>query len=131
LIVGSTFPSGNSEFRSDAWQPSAVFSVSWNLSPSVSLGSNLGYGRPADDDERFNTVWLTAALGVGLSEATSMFFELYGFEREERRGPSTATFQTGVTHLLNSDLQLDARVARRLTDAGPDFLIGFGVSWRH
>jgi len=26
---------------------------------------------------------------------------------------------------------LDARVARRLTDTGPDFLIGFGVSWRH
>jgi hypothetical protein len=131
LIAGTTFPSGNSEFRSDSWQPYAVVALSWDLSSSVSLGTNLGYARPAEEDERFNSVWLSAALGVGITDATSVFFELYGFDREEQRGPNTATFQTGVTHLLSPDLQLDARLARRLTDDGPDFLIGFGVSWRH
>ncbi len=131
LIVASTFPSGNSEFRSTAWQPAAVLALSWDLSPSMSLGSNLGYGRPAGDDGRFNSVWASAALGVGVTDATSVFFELYGFDREEARGPNTVTFQTGVTHLLGPDLQLDARVGRRLTDDGPDFLIAFGGSWRY
>jgi hypothetical protein len=131
LIVASTFPSGNSEFRSTAWQPAAVLALSWDLSSSMSLGSNLGYGRPAGDDGRFNSVWASAALGVGVTDATSVFFELYGFDREEARGPNTVTFQTGVTHLLGPDLQLDARVARRLTEDGPDFLIAFGGSWRY
>ena len=60
----------------------------------------------------------------------SVFFELFGFNREEERGPDTATFQTGLVYLVNSDLQFDARAARRLTDRGVDFLIGFGLSWR-
>jgi hypothetical protein len=131
LIVASTFPSGSSEFRSPAWQPAAVLALSWDLSSSVSLGSNLGYGRPAGDDGRFNSFWASAALGVGVSDATSVFFELYGFDREEARGPSTVTFQTGLTRLIGPDLQLDARVARRLTDDGPDFLFALGAAWRH
>ena len=131
VIVASTVPSGNSEFRSAAWQPAAVLALSWDLSPSLSLGSNLGYGRPAGGDGRFNSVWASAALGVGVSDANSVFFEVYGFDREEARGPNTATFQTGVTHLLGPDLQLDARIARRMTDDGPDILIGLGGSWRY
>jgi len=31
---------------------------------------------------------------------------------------------------VNPDLQLDARIGRRLGDEGPDLLIGFGISWR-
>jgi hypothetical protein len=31
---------------------------------------------------------------------------------------------------MNNDLQLDLRVARRLSDSGPDLLLGAGVSWR-
>ena len=36
---------------------------------------------------------------------------------------SSSTVARGV-------LQLDVRVARRLSDSGPDLLIGAGVSWR-
>jgi hypothetical protein len=36
-----------------------------------------------------------------------------------------------MVYLINNDLQLDGRVARRLTDAGPDFLMGIGASWRY
>lgn len=43
---------------------------------------------------------------------------------------STVTFYTGLTHLLNPDLQADMRVLRRLTDRGVDFLVGAGISWR-
>jgi hypothetical protein len=64
------------------------------------------------------------------TEVTSVFIELYGFNREEPRGPNTATFQTGLVYLINPDFQLDARVARRLMDRGVDFLFGVGLSWR-
>jgi len=123
-------PTGAAALSSPDWQPAVILALSWDLSSSMSLGTNLGYARPSDGDRRFNSLWVSAALGIGLSDATSMFLELYGFNREEDRGPSTATFQAGVTHLLSPDFQLDARIGRRLTSDGPDFLIGIGASWR-
>lgn len=131
VLVSTTIPTGSSEVSSPDWQPQVVFAASWDLASSVSLGTNLGYARPSDGDRRFDSFWASLALGAGFSATTSVFVELYGFNREEDRGPSTLVFQTGVTHLLSPDLQLDARVARRLTDAGPDFLLGIGASWRY
>jgi hypothetical protein len=130
VIATTTIPTGTSDFAISKWQPSAVFAASWELAPNVGFGTNLGVGRPADDDNRYTTVWASVAVGVGLNETTSVFFELYGFNREEDRGPSTATFQTGLVYLFNPNLQADVRAARRLTDRGVDFLVGAGISWR-
>jgi hypothetical protein len=130
LIAATSVPTGTSEYASSQWQPEAVLCASWELGPNIGLGTNLGVGRPADDENRFTSVWLSAALGVGLTQATSVFFELYGFNREEDRGPNTATFQTGLVYLVSPDLQLDLRAARRLTDEGVDLLFGAGLSWR-
>jgi hypothetical protein len=130
LIATTTVPTGNSEFRSSSWQPSLVLALAWDLTETVSLGSNLGVARPESGGERFDSWFGSAVVGVGLSGSTSAFFELYGFNREEPGGPDTLTFQTGVAHLLGPDFQLDARLARRLGSDGPDYLLGFGVSWR-
>lgn len=130
LIASTTVPTGTADFASSRWQPAALLAASWELGANVGIGSNLGFGRPADDESRYTTLWASVALGVGLTETTSVFFELYGFNREEARGPNTATFQTGLAHLFNPDLQADVRVARRLTDRGVDFLVGAGISWR-
>ena len=130
LIASTTIPTGTAEFASSKWQPSALIATSWELSPGVGLGANIGAGRPADDDNRYTTFWVSAALGIEVARATSVFFELYGFNREEERGPNTATLQIGTTYLVNTDFQLDLRAARRLTDDGPDLLVGVGLSWR-
>jgi hypothetical protein len=130
LIASTTIPTGTSDFASSKWQPSAVFAASWELGPNVGIGTNVGIGRPADDENRYTTLWASVAVGVGLNEASSLFFELYGFNREDNRGPSTGTFQTGLTYLFSPDLQADVRVARRLTDRGVDFLVGAGLSLR-
>ncbi len=131
VIVSTTMPTGSSAVSSPDWQPLAVFAASWDLAPSVSLGANVGYARPSDGDRRFDSVWASLALGAGFSEKTSAFLELYGFNREEYRGPSPLVFQTGVVYLINSNLQIDGRVGRRLTEAGPDLLVGIGASWRY
>jgi len=131
VIAAATIPVGASAVSSPDWQPLAVLAASWDLAPSVSLGTNLGYARPSDGDQRFDSLWASVALGAGFTDTTAVFIELYGFNREEDRGPSTVVFQTGVTYLINSNLQLDARLGRRLSDAGPDFLLGIGASWRY
>ena len=130
LIASTTVPTGTADYASSKWQPSAVLAASWEIGPNVGIGTNLGAGRPADDEDRYTTLWASVALSVGVADSTSMFFELFGFNREEDRGPSTATIQTGIVYLFNPDVQIDARIARRLTDHGVDFLVGAGLSWR-
>jgi hypothetical protein len=130
LIASTTMPTGTSSFASGKWQPAAVICASWELGPKVGIGTNLGMAYPANEDDRFTSLWASVAMGIGFTDAASMFVELYGFNREDERGPNTATFQAGFVYLLNPDLQLDARAARRLTDQGVDLLVGAGVSWR-
>jgi hypothetical protein len=130
VIVATTLPTGTADFASSKWQPTAVLAASWQLGSNVGIGSNLGISRPASEENRYTTLWASVSMGVGLTDNASVFFELYGFNREEDRGPSTATFQTGLVYLFNPDLQADVRAARRLTDRGVDFLFGAGLSWR-
>jgi len=130
LIASTTIPTGSGDFRNSDWQPAAVLATSWELAPTVGIGTNLGVARPADDRTRYATLWASVVLGVGLNDTMSVFVELYGFEREENRGPSTVTIQTGLVYLISPDLQADFRAARRLTDRGVDFLAGAGLSWR-
>jgi hypothetical protein len=130
IIASTTVPTGTGDFDASEWQPAAVFAASWELGTDVGVGINLGVGRPADEGRRFTTLWTSVSLGVGLTEATSIFVEVYGLNREENRGPSTATFQAGLVYLVNPDCQLDVRAARRLTDQGFDFLLGAGLSYR-
>jgi hypothetical protein len=130
VIASTTLPTASGDFESSQLQPGAVASLGWDLSRDLGLGMNFGIASPVDGDDRFTSLWISAALGIGLTDTTSVFVELFGFDREEDRGPNTLTFQTGATYLLSDDLQLDLRAARRLSDSGPDLLLGAGVSMR-
>lgn len=130
LLVATTVPTGSSASSSDEFQPTATLSLSWDLSEAVGLGANIGWARPEDDGQRFNSFFGSIAAGFGIAKNTSIFTELIFFDRESERGPSTTTFQTGVTYLINPDFQLDARAARRLSSEGADILIGIGASAR-
>jgi hypothetical protein len=131
VILASTVPSGDEAFGSDVWQPAAVLTTARDLSQAVSLGVNLGVARPDDEGDRITSCWLSASFGFGLGESTGLFVEAFGFNRTRRYGSAAAVFQTGLTHLVNPDFQLDVRAARRLTDEGPDLLVGIGAAWRY
>jgi Putative MetA-pathway of phenol degradation len=130
LLVATTVPTGSSALSSDELQPTATLSLAWELSEAVGFGTNIGWARPEEDGRRFNTFFASVAAGVGVAKNTSVFFELVFFDRERDRGPSTSTFQTGVTYLVNPDFQLDLRVARRIGSEGADLLVGIGASAR-
>ena len=130
LIASTTLPTGSGDFSSSAWQPAAVLAAGWVLGPAVGLGVNLGLARAADDGRRFTSSWVSSAVGFGVTERLSVFVELIGFNRQEVRGSGTLTFQAGAVYLVSPNLQLDLRGARRLTEDGPDLLIGAGLSLR-
>ena len=131
LLASTSLPTGSSEFREDRYQPDVVFAAERDLSEAVSLGTNVGHAWASDGGERFGESFASAALGVGLSDATGAFFELFGFVRSSGGGPDTYFFDAGVTHALGPNLQLDFRVGTGLNDEAEDLFAGAGVIWRH
>jgi hypothetical protein len=130
LIAATTVPTGDDDLVSDRWQPEVVLAAGWAVTDRVSVGSNLGAARLDEDGEWFTSAWISGVVGVAIDDRWSAFVELFAFHAERDDGPETATFQTGTTYLVSDDLQLDARVARRLSAEGPDLLFGIGGAWR-
>jgi hypothetical protein len=130
VTVSTSMPTGSSAMTSSDWQPRVSLAASWTLSPSTSLGTNLGSAWLSDGGERFDSTWVSAFVSEGLTARTAAFLEVYGINREQPDGPSKFALQAGVTYLPDPDVQLDARIAKGLSDAGPDFLLGLGATWR-
>lgn len=131
VLLGTTVPTGASEFRNSSLQPAAVFAAERDLSQSVSLGTNVGYVYASDEGERFGEILASAAVGVPLGETTGAFFELFGVIPESSGGPEAYFFDAGVTKLLSPNFQLDVRAGAGLNSSAADFFAGAGLIWRH
>lgn len=129
-IVGTSLPTGASDFSDSSYRPGAVFVAERDLSSSVSLGTNLGYTYAREDGERFAEVAASAALGFGLSESVGAFVEVFGFIPSDSGGPETYFFDAGVTKALGANLQLDLRGGVGLNSAADDLFVGAGIIWR-
>lgn len=130
VVVETSVPTGSSNVASDAWEPAAILAAGWSLGNSVTLGANLGFGRPDADGERFDSRWLSATTAVALADRLGAFAEVYAVRSDDPGGPDVEVMQLGATWVPASPLQLDARVGRRLGSAGPDLLLGVGAVWR-
>jgi len=126
LIGALALPTGGEDVTADATQPAVIACTEWELGERAALGSNLGWSL-AYDGERFSQVWLSAALGLSLSETVGMFIEGYGFSREADGGDATQYADVGATLLLRPDLQLDARFGKGFNDLDSDWFFGVGV----
>jgi hypothetical protein len=130
VTVSTTMPTGGSAVTSSDWQPRVSLAAAWTLAPSLSLGANLGSAWLSDGEERFGSSWASLFVNAGFTDLTAVFVELYGLNREQPGGSSSVVFQTGITYLADPNVQLDARIARGLSDVGPEILVGVGASWR-
>lgn len=130
LILATSAPTGGDEVSAGVWQPSAILAAGWELGGDWSLGANLGLSRPSGEGRRFTSAWLSSAVGVGIGDAMAVFVELVAVQRERPGGPGTLTLQTGLTRRFGADVQLDVRLARRLTSEGSDLLAGVGAGVR-
>jgi hypothetical protein len=132
LLIGTTLPTGSSDFRDSSLQPSAVFAAERDLTGNVSLGTNLGYVHASADGERFGEALASVAVGVDLGETTGAFFEVFGVIPESSdAGPEAYFFDTGLTRLLSPNFQLDVRAGVGLNSNAADFLAGAGLIWRY
>ena len=129
LLVHASIPAGDEELTQDEWVPEAKLALAWELTPRFSLASNLNYAYAVDAD-RFHQLSASLSSSVSITDRIGSFLEWYGFSEETEDGPSTHYVNGGVTYLLNSDLQVDARVGTGLNDANPDWFVGVGAAVR-
>lgn len=130
LIFLTSIPEGDDGLTQDEWVPEAKLALGWSLTPRFSLSSNLNYAYAVDDAERFHQLAATLSGGFSVTDRLGTYLEWYGFSEEAEDGPSTHYLNGGVTYLINSDLQIDARVGTGLNDADPDWFVGIGAGVR-
>jgi len=130
ILVDVTVPVGSDELTGDFVSPKLLALLSRTLSDRWALTVNLGPAILRDHEETGVDLEYAAAIGAVMSSHFTLFAEFYGALPLSDVRVHRHSFQTGVTALLGSDVQLDARVGLGFVDDVPDWLAGFGVSWR-
>lgn len=131
LLVGTTIPTASDEVEARTARPAARLAVAWDLSEVVSVASNVAWSsvKESESDERHDVWEATMALGYGLGERWGAYLEYFGAYPTGERDPENFV-NTGLTYLINNDLQLDARVGYGLDGSDDDFFIGLGTAIR-
>ncbi len=130
ILAATTLPVGADEVTEDAWQPGVTGAFAWELGPRFGLGANVGYTYASEDDERFDQGAASLALGIGLTERSGAYVEMFTIFPAGDDTGDDVTLNGGITYLVHDSFQLDARVGAGLTDTAADIFVGFGVARR-
>jgi hypothetical protein len=130
LLLGTTLPTGSSEYRESHLQPGAALALGWALSPRTGLGVNLNYAYLSEEGEQFSEFAGSLALGYALRHRLGGYIEYFGFKPQSDGGPDTHFLDGGFTWLLSNNAQLDARAGVGLNSAAADYFVGAGAAWR-
>jgi hypothetical protein len=110
--------------------PEATLALAWELSPQLSLGSNVSAASPQVAEDRFSQFSGSLALGIALSETVGGYVEVFGFTSGHTAGTDATFLNGGLTLLANADLQFDARAGFGFDDPRPDYFVGLGLARR-
>ena len=128
LIAATTLPTGKDDLSLNAYVPRLILIAGRDITKTWSFGTQLDLAWPESDGSR-DAVWGgTAVLGAGLSNRWGTFVELAVFDLNIIE--TSTLLHHGYTYLIRPNMQLDVHAAVGLSDAGPDYLFGFGFSIR-
>jgi hypothetical protein len=127
LIVSASIPTGSSSETSDGIAPDVLLALEQPLGETVGLGMNLSLASEPGVAGRNTSASGSIVLGADAGTRTGLFAELYGTRVLD--GPlrdHTVFADAGVTRSITADLQLDARIGRRL-NGGDEWYFGVGL----
>lgn len=125
-----SFPSGSSAESAGVYGLFNVFALSADVADNVSVGYNFGfdYADIESSDESVSFIY-TAVVGVGVSEKSGLFAEIYGEHEDEDN--SAFFFDAGFTYLLRENLQIDFSFGSgTLANEEKYNFLSTGLSWR-
>ena len=115
--------------------PAFRLALSHSLSDRISFSYNLGAAWESEPDgdqdmDRLSVFQYTITLGIGLSDRTGAFLEVFGDLPLSAEGGPEHLLDGGLTYLLRDNLQVDAFGGIGLSQAADDWLVGLGVTLR-
>jgi hypothetical protein len=141
LEIRSSVPTGGSAFTLGRVEAGFDYIFGWELTEDWDLYGSFGYlGSglgdisliPEEQGDNFD-VWSTsAALGVELTEKSTVYFEWFGLFSAGlgEEDFTVSIFNVGVDYYLSDNLVVDFRVGKGLTDDSDDFFSGIGGGYR-
>ncbi len=129
LLASLSLPTGDEDLGSDDPHPEAVLAASWDVSPRLGLGANLGIGESEQNGRDFLEGKASLALGIELGGAWGAFLEAFALYPESAGGEETHFVDAGLTWLATEDLQLDLRAGQGL-DGEEETFVGAGLAAR-
>lgn len=134
ILVHVSLPIGDTELSSDALDPDFLLSFSHTLSEQLSIGYNLGgkvetSERANGNETTLSSAVYSVALGYSISDQLGAYAEVFGsigLSADE----SPASFDAGLTWLINDDQQIDCFVGTGLNNDADKWMAGIGYSIR-
>lgn len=130
VIPMASLPTGSDSMSSGTVDPTVKFTWAKDLARDFGLSGNYNVSRIGDELGRYTEHALSLSLGHDLPGGFGGYWETYGFMPKGRPGTAAWTVNTGVTHGIGGNAQVDVEVGRGVTAAAPDWFIGVGVGIR-
>ncbi len=132
FILESSLPTGGSKVSADDLQPELKILWAYDLTTDTSLGGNLNFSSPVEDDERYFEGAASLVLGYGFTPCVGGYLEYFGFYPNHDAPDSISTHYAngGFTYAVTRDIQLDIRMGVGLNDQADDLFFGTGLAVR-
>lgn len=130
LIPILSLPTGASAFSSGGYEPTIKFALDKDLIAGFTVGGNLNLSSLRTDTGRFIQRGYSLSLGHDLVAGFGGYWEVYGFTPWEEGSTTAWIGNTGLTHAVGKNAQLDVRVGKRMSGVGPDWFAGVGFVFR-
>lgn len=130
IIPIVSLPIGSSAFTSGGVDPTVKIGMARGLPAGFDLSGNVNVSSLTEGDARFTQTAVSASFGHDLVKGWGGYWEVYGFSSVEKAGRPAWTFDTGVTHPVGPNRQVDMTVGYGLTDAAPNWFVSAGFSLR-
>jgi len=132
VLLHADLPSGSRTMRGHGLRPSLRLAAEWDLPQDLSFGVMPGLAVDSDDNgARYGYGILAATLGKEFNERVRGFVELAAPQiARASHGGTQASFDTGLTYLVNKNVQADLMLAHGLNRRTPDLSVAVGLSIR-
>ena len=130
LLIGTTIPTGSTEFGESEMQPGAVLALSWHVSDRVGMSVNTNVAAASESGERYGQFSGAGSMGISVSERVGVFGEYFIFAPPGLDQETTGLLHGGITILISPDFQVDGRAGRSLHGVDTDVFVGVGFATR-
>jgi hypothetical protein len=133
LMPQMTVPTGPKEFGGDETLPGVGWLYGWDVNDFIATGGETQANRALDGTTgrpylEFAQSW---TVGYAIHDRVGAYTEWFVIAPDGADVDHTQNyFNTGLTFLLNDNLQFDVRYGVGLNEAADDYFTGSGLAWR-